>query len=226
MSSKSSSGSKNNSSPLLAALSRTNSVASTSLHRTIRQHVNTDEYDAKTDGLDFLQVKNGLMISYLIDLTMILRSRCRRRRQEEEGAQDVHHSEQSEQQLQQDRQYLQEEKECINRLLEMKTTLEKIRPLEKKMRYQIDKLLALSTLGAGTFAAGGMEEEEGMEVGGNMEGGKGEGDDAVGGDGNADLLESDPLSFKPDLKGMMNMFEEDDNEVSLLLSFTLLFIMQ
>ena len=83
MSSKSSSGSKNNSSPLLAAVSRTNSVASTSLHRTIHQHVNTDEYDAKTEGLDFLQVKNGLMISYLIDLTMILRSRCRRRKQQE-----------------------------------------------------------------------------------------------------------------------------------------------
>ena len=45
---------------------------------------------------------------------------------------------------------IQSRQECVERLVEMKAALEKIRPLEKKLRYQIDKLLALSTLGAGT----------------------------------------------------------------------------
>ena len=90
----------------------------------------------------------------------------------------------------------------------MKVALERMRPLERKMRYQIDKLLALSTLGAmggagsaGTFASVGREVEE-----------KEKADDEVmetikkgaTGDG------GDPLSFKPDLQGMMKMFEEED----------------
>ncbi|KAK1748858.1 casein kinase I family protein [Skeletonema marinoi] len=74
----------------------------------------------------------------------------------------------------------------------MKAALEKMRPLEKKLRYQIDKLLALSTLGAGTFAAEGREKE--VE------------------DDNTNELNSgaDPLSFKPDLSSMMKSFEDND----------------
>jgi len=93
----------------------------------------------------------------------------------------------------------------------MKVALERMRPLERKMRYQIDKLLALSTLGAmggavnaGTFASVGREVEEEEE--------KADDDDEMEtikkgtttGDG------GDPLSFKPDLQGMMKMFEEED----------------
>ena len=74
------------------------------------------------------------------------------------------------------------------------------------MRYQIDKLLALSNLNAGVFAAVREEEDE---------------KDSVDGD-NVDnveekvLDESDPLSFKPDLQGMMSMFEDDDKVSSCL----------
>ena len=67
------------------------------------------------------------------------------------------------------------------------------------MRYQIDKLLALSNLNAGVFAAVREEEDE-----------KDSGDDKVGNVEEKLLDESDPLSFKPDLQGMMSMFEDDD----------------
>ncbi|KAL3763146.1 hypothetical protein ACHAW5_004649 [Stephanodiscus triporus] len=81
----------------------------------------------------------------------------------------------------------------------MKVALERMRPLEKKMRYQIDKLLALSTLGggAGTFAAMGREEE----VANDKDETTKIADDGV-----------DPLSFKPDLEGMMKMFVEEEEE--------------
>ena len=71
------------------------------------------------------------------------------------------------------------------------------------MRYQIDKLLALSNLNAGVFAA--VREEEDEKDSGN--------DDNVE---EKVLDESDPLSFKPDLQGMMSMFEDDDKVSSCL----------
>ena len=93
------------------------------------------------------------------------------------------------------------------RLIEQRTLLTKIRPLEKKLRYQIDKLLALSTLGAGTFAARDTEDVE------RKGSGKKSGDDDKGDGKGNDVEESaDPLSFKPDLQGMMKMFENVDNE--------------
>ena len=62
---------------LLNPLTKTNTIVKTSLHRAIRNHKNSKEYDSQTGGLDFLQAKNGLLLSYLIDLTMLLKLRCR-----------------------------------------------------------------------------------------------------------------------------------------------------
>ena len=205
-----SSNNDNDSSPhqeLLTSLAKTNTTITSSLHRSIRHHVNNKEYNARTDGLDFLQSKNGIMISYLIDLTMLLKLRLNQQNQQQNGDDDEEKSMQQQQQ-----------EECINRLLEMKAALEKMRPLEKRMRYQIDKLLALSTLGAGMFAAVGREEEE-IEKANEEE--KMENDDQEGNDD--DDQDEKALSFKPDLQGMMRMFEEDDDEVGLLLLLLLLF---
>ena len=205
---------------LLTSLSKTNNVVSTTLHTHITQHTTTQSskkkkkgYNASKDGLDYLHVKNGIMISYLIDLTVLLRSRLNYATTTSSSS-DIDDSNNN--CNNNDSEEGEEMKQCINRLHEMRTTLTKIRPLEKKLRYQIDKLLALSTLGSGTFAAVRKEEEdEKEEIGGekkreesdwnNKEGGL---DDGVVNNG------SDPLSFKPDLQGMMKMFEEDnDNEV-------------
>lgn len=165
---------------LVSSLSKTNNVVSTTLHQSISNHTTNNKYSAESDGLDYLQVKNGIMLSYLIDLTMLLKYRL-------EGSSSGSGSNTD-----------QAQKECLTRLLEMRTVLIKIRPLEKKLRYQIDKLLALSTLGAGMFAARDEEQDDDEKKEQHEE-------------STTEQLNTstDPLSFKPDLQGMMKMFEED-----------------
>ena len=166
---------------LVSSLSKTNNVVSTTLHQSISNHTTNNKYSAESDGLDYLQVKNGIMLSYLIDLTMLLKYRL-------EGSSSSGSGSNTDQ----------AQKECLTRLLEMRTILIKIRPLEKKLRYQIDKLLALSTLGAGMFAARDEEQDDDEKKEQHEE-------------STTEQLNTstDPLSFKPDLQGMMKMFEED-----------------
>lgn len=165
---------------LLNPIAKTCATVKTSLHRAIRNHKSSKEYDSQNGGLDFLRAKNGLLLSYLIDLTMLLSLRCRHKEDDDDEKEAI----------------IQSRQECVQRLVEMKAALEKIRPLEKKLRYQIDKLLALSTLGAGTFAAEGREKDEENEIdtAGEMTDG------------------ADPLSFKPDLQSMMKSFEENNDD--------------
>lgn len=65
-----------------------------------------------------------MLLSYLIDLTYLTRETVSKK-----------HDEQN-----------------LRRLIETRTVLDKTRPLEKKMRYQLDKLLAATTT---SFAVGG-----------------------------------------------------------------------
>lgn len=69
----------------------------------------------------------------------------------------------------------------VTRLVELRTYLEKVRPVDKKMQYQIDKLLA-----AGAKAAAG-------GLGGGAEG--------------ADT-DADPLSFKPNPNSLVARAEQ------------------
>ena len=39
------------------------------------------------------------------------------------------------------------ESSCVDRLVEIRTVLEKIRPLDQKLRYQVDKLLKTAATG-------------------------------------------------------------------------------
>jgi len=193
---------------LLTALSKTNNVISTALHSTITTHnTSSKQYNSKKDSLDYLSVKNGIMISYLIDLTLLLKYRLEAKKNS--GSAKASSSEDTNS-ISEDKK--KEIQQLQTRLLEQRTLLTKIRPLEKKLRYQIDKLLALSTLGAGTFAARDTEDVE------RKGGGEKSGDGMKGGDVEGGLEESaDPLSFKPDLQGMMKMFENvDDEEVSFM----------
>lgn len=93
-----------------------------SLLPAIEEHVHSTEFAAKKDGLDFLHVKNSLLTSYLIELVLYTRGKARG------------------------------EQVDLIRLIELKTALEKIRPLEKKMRYQLEKLLSANT-DSSTFAS-------------------------------------------------------------------------
>ena len=215
----SSSSANKNTTTLLTSLSKTNNVVSTTLHSHINQHITKSkkEYNASKDGLDYLHVKNGIMISYLIDLTLLLRYRLNAASSSATNNNSNSSNNNEEEEM----------KQCINRLHEMRTTLTKIRPLEKKLRYQIDKLLALSTLGSGTFAAvrkREVEDEDEKEVGGGKseEGDWKEGMEGGLADGIVNHNGSDPLSFKPDLQGMMKMFEEDNDDEVRYVAFCVL----
>lgn len=109
---------------LLKALDETNKKVEASLVPAIESHVNSEDF-SPDQGLDFLDTKNTMFLSYLIDLTVRLRG-----------------------------QLTSKPTNNRQRLTEMKVALDKSRGLEKKLRYQIDKLLAATTSSA-SFAAGG-----------------------------------------------------------------------
>lgn len=98
-----------------------------SLQGSIDVHVDSSEF-GPSQGLDFLDCKNTVLLSYLIDLTFWLRCQLA---DEPVPA------------------------ECLHRLIEMRTILDKIRVLDKKLRYQIDKLLTSSQQDNEALAQGG-----------------------------------------------------------------------
>ncbi|XP_057331747.1 neuroguidin [Microplitis mediator] len=74
-------------------------------------------------GLSFLETKYHMLLSYLINLTYIILKKC------------------SGEQI--------EGSPSIDRLVEIKTVLEKIKPIDYKLKYQIDKLVRSTGSGAG-----------------------------------------------------------------------------
>lgn len=159
--------------------------------------------------INYLRVKNDILLSYLVDLTLLLRHRL--------SASSPSSSSPSPSKQQQQRRRQQKIESCKTRLQETKVILERIRPMEKKMRYQIDKLLALSTVIHANSSSGGgggkMTGEAGMFAAVGREKELTEEETMMEGDANDDSISSDdPLSFKPDLQGMMNMFDNDDND--------------
>lgn len=114
-----------------------------SLLPAIINHGESSEFDASTDGLDFLDTKNTLLISYLIELTVHIRNSMMGQSEVQPGADLDHHLQDP----------LHDEAN-MKRLIEMRTVLDKTRNLDKKLRYQIDKLLSFQS-NASSFAAGG-----------------------------------------------------------------------
>ncbi|XP_072936762.1 neuroguidin [Epargyreus clarus] len=75
-------------------------------------------------GLSFLEMKYQMLLSYLINLTYIVLRKCSGERIESDPS--------------------------IDRLVEIRTVLEKIRPIDSKLKYQIDKLVKTAVVGATT----------------------------------------------------------------------------
>lgn len=157
---------------MLLALEETAKKVSLSLLPAIENHVTNEKFDAR-DGLDFLQTKNSLLLSYLIDLTQYVKFNLSKDKDEAKL------------------------ESCMKRLREMKIILEKIRPLEKKMRYQIDKLLALSA-SSSDFASGSLNDVTGEDE-----------TDFTG-------KNTDPLAFRPNPESLLEKDNgiEDDKFVS------------
>jgi U3 small nucleolar ribonucleoprotein protein LCP5 len=110
-------------------LTETIQKVESSLLTAIEQHVSATEV---SHGLDFLDTKNSLLLSYLIDLSLHLRNVLLGREVDEEN---------------------------LRRLIEMRTVLDKLRNLDKRLRYQIDKLLAFQS-NASSFATAGVSVQE------------------------------------------------------------------
>ncbi|KPI93723.1 Neuroguidin-A [Papilio xuthus] len=72
-------------------------------------------------GLSFLEMKFQMLLSYLINLTYIVLRKCSGERIESDPS--------------------------IDRLVEIRTVLEKIRPIDSKLKYQIDKLVKTAVVG-------------------------------------------------------------------------------
>lgn len=73
-------------------------------------------------GLSFLEMKYHMLLSYLINLMYFILRKCSGEKIEGEP--------------------------CIERLVEIRAVLEKIRPIDHKLKYQIDKLVKTAVTGA------------------------------------------------------------------------------
>mmetsp|Transcript_29831 Transcript_29831/g.70237 ORF Transcript_29831/g.70237 Transcript_29831/m.70237 type:complete len:521 (-) Transcript_29831:154-1716(-) len=143
-------------------------------------------------GLDFMHVKNTLLLSYLIDLTVHLRDAVvdpSDGESKEAESDDEHDENEKKEQREKQR----------RRLLEMRTVLEKSRGLDKKLRYQIDKLLS-SLTDSSAFATGAGSNNEDDNSDGE--------DDGITGDNGQD----DPLRHRPDPKSMLDSDKDDSSD--------------
>ena len=77
-----------------------------------------DQNESHTQGMPLLAVKNECMGHYLSDLVSLAQCQLKGKKVEDS--------------------------DLINRLIEQRVTMERIRPLEDKMRYRIEKLTALA----------------------------------------------------------------------------------
>ncbi|KXJ82819.1 hypothetical protein RP20_CCG010979 [Aedes albopictus] len=85
------------------------------------QRVKTGELSTEY-GLNFLEIKYHMLLNYLINLTYVVLRKCSGHKIENDPS--------------------------IDRLIEIRTVLEKIRPIDYKLRYQIDKLVKTAVTGA------------------------------------------------------------------------------
>lgn len=176
----------------VASLDEAYKKVMSSLLPTIEDHVASTDYSASKDSLDFISAKNSLLLSYLIDLVQLIRliekKKPTQKRDKDDDGSDSHSDDDDNAASQ----ISTDIESCLARLNEMKVALDKVRPVEKKMRYQLDRLLAAAS-DAASFAAGGEESDE---------------DEADTG-GLKPSANADPLSFRPNL-AMMGSDNDDD----------------
>lgn len=87
---------------------------------TLNKKVGNADFETK-DGLSFLELKNHVMLDYMANLTYVMLRKCSGKSINGEKA--------------------------IERICEDRTVLEKMKPTEKKLRYQIDKALKIAESG-------------------------------------------------------------------------------
>lgn len=107
------------------AISKLNDIKSlaTAVNQMVRSTINRvkNEELPMDKGMSFLDVKNHMLLKYIINLNCLLLKKI-------SGGSIKDNS-------------------CIDRLVEIRTILERMRPVEHKLRYQIDKLLKFAVSG-------------------------------------------------------------------------------
>ncbi|CAN7997800.1 unnamed protein product, partial [Ixodes hexagonus] len=88
--------------------------------RNLRTRTQTGELNT-AKGLSFLEMKNHVMLCYLLDITNIVWKKVTGRKISGDP--------------------------CIRRLIEARTVLERLRPIDQKLKYQVDKLVRTATVG-------------------------------------------------------------------------------
>jgi U3 small nucleolar ribonucleoprotein protein LCP5 len=153
-----------------ASVQETLQKVDASLVPAIESFVRTMKSNTSTmPGLDYLHVRNDLLLSYLIDLVVWIRDF-------QPGTTDSGKDHRT---------------NLHRRLIETRTILDKARGLDKKLRYQIDKLLSVASSSSSAFVTAG------------------EKDDDV--DGTRDGSNDDPLHFRPDLASFKDVGDDDDD---------------
>jgi hypothetical protein len=185
-----------NSNPATAALEETLQKVQSSVIPAVDQLISSSSATPSSTGLDFLHAKNTLLLSYLIDWMVHLREN----HGEDNGEIEI------------DRKNDEEDSSSIRdasastrasaaltkqRLLEMRTALDKTRGLDKKLRYQIDKLLAAAATSSSFVTRLHHEEQE-------------EGTDD---EENPTQQPEDPLQFRPDPSSFLDDDDDDDDDL-------------
>jgi U3 small nucleolar ribonucleoprotein protein LCP5 len=183
-----------------ASLQETLQFVSKSLLPSIELFGSNEELYSPDDGLDFLHVKNSLLLSYLIDLTVY----CR----EQHHASTTTTTTTTDGTTKKSSSKSNKNKNASNmillsrRLNEMKVVLDKMRGLDKKLRYQIDKLLAAGSNATSFAMAGGAIQD----------------DDDHQNAMSFSTLPEDPLQFRPNPRSLeqkendKNNYSEDSND--------------
>lgn len=111
--------------------------------------------EAPKDGISLLDVKNELLLSYLQNLVFLILVKLRKSKQSTSKDQDGHFD---------------DDGEVVKKLVELRIYLERgVRPLEEKLRYQIEKVLRAADdaerneKAAQAAAASGSDSESGDE---------------------------------------------------------------
>lgn len=165
---------------LLQSLQETNDKVLAALQPAIEEHV--AEFPAADAGLDFLRVKNSVLLSYLIELTFCTREDLLRKQQQQRNTSNDKCNNNTAAAAATTTITTSRESNW-NRLTECKTVMDKMqRGLDKKMRYQLEKILSGSGVSAGAaasstkFAGAGENEQHRQQQ-----------------------QEEDPLQFRPSL---------------------------
>ena len=192
----------------VGALDETLQLVQKSLQPLIEGYRNDSSF-SPNDGLDFLHVKNSLLLSYLIELTVHLRDTHggggdgddEAKSEDDDDSDSNSSADESgdEEEGAKQHQKASSSSSTITRLNEMKVVLDKMRGLDKKLRYQIDKLMTADSTST-SFATGGAQPEDDDNEHADQQG-----------PSNVNVPE-DPLQFRPNPKSLEQDSSSDDDD--------------